>query len=94
MVKNGDADKPIWIAEMNWNAAPEDVEPRYGRVTLEQQARYLPLAYERVPGLAMDWRGQHLVLKRATDTWETNASPKPTSACSRPILPRCQSMTA
>jgi hypothetical protein len=40
--------KPIWIAEMNWNAAPEDVEPRYGRVTLEQQARYLPLAYQRI----------------------------------------------
>jgi hypothetical protein len=47
---------------MNWNAAPEDVEPRYGRVTLEQQARYLPLAYERVQrGLALDRRGEHLV---------------------------------
>jgi len=47
MVQNGDAHKAIWISEMNWNAAPEDVEPRYGRVTLDQQARYAPLAYQR-----------------------------------------------
>jgi hypothetical protein len=77
MVKNGDAAKPIWIAEMNWNAAPEDVEPRYGRVTLEQQARYLPLAYDRVQqewpwiGVAATW-----YLKRATDLWETNRQPE------------------
>lgn len=77
MVKNGDAHKPIWIAEMNWNAAPEDVEPRYGRVTLEQQARYLPLAYRRVIeewpwiGVANTW-----YLKRATDLWEQNRQPE------------------
>ena len=77
MVKNGDAEKPIWIAEMNWNAAPEDVEPRYGRVTLAQQARYLPLAYDRVQadwpwvGVAATW-----YLKRATDLWETNRQPE------------------
>jgi hypothetical protein len=77
MVKNGDSVKPIWIAEMNWNAAPEDVDPRYGRVTLDQQARYLPLAYERVLnewpwiGVAATW-----YLKRATDLWETNRQPE------------------
>lgn len=77
MVKNGDAHKPIWIAEMNWNAAPEDVEPRYGRVTLEQQARYLPIAYRRVIeewpwiGVANAW-----YLKRATDLWEQNRQPE------------------
>lgn len=77
MVKNGDAHKPIWIAEMNWNAAPEDVDPRYGRVTPEQQARYLPLAYQRVIedwpwiGVANTW-----YLKRATDLWETNRQPE------------------
>ena len=48
MVANGDAHKPIWISEMNSNAVPEGIEPRYGRVTLEQQARYAPLAYERI----------------------------------------------
>jgi len=47
MVRNGDAHKPIWISEMNSNAAPEDVDPRYGRVTLDQQARWAPLAYQR-----------------------------------------------
>jgi hypothetical protein len=77
MVQNGDRAKPIWIAEMNWNAAPEDVDPRYGRVSLEQQARYLPLAYGRVlddwpwVGVAATW-----YLKRATDLWETNRQPE------------------
>lgn len=47
MVSNGDAEKAIWISEMNWNAAPEDVAPVYGRVTLDQQARYAPRAYQR-----------------------------------------------
>jgi polysaccharide biosynthesis protein PslG len=77
MVKNGDAHKPIWISEMNWNAAPADVEPRYGRVTLAQQARYLPLAYERLiaewswVGVANTW-----YLKRATDEWDANRQPE------------------
>ncbi len=54
MVKHGDADKAIWIAEMNWNAVPADLGlfPTYGQVTLEQQARYAPLAYQRAQA---DW---------------------------------------
>jgi hypothetical protein len=28
MVRQGDAAKPIWISEMGWNVAPEDVRPR------------------------------------------------------------------
>jgi hypothetical protein len=48
MVANGDAAKPIWISEMNSNAAPEGIDPRFGRVTLDQQARYAPLAFERI----------------------------------------------
>jgi hypothetical protein len=62
---------------MNWNAAPADVEPRYGRVTEEQQARYLPLAYARLQqewpwvGVAATW-----YLKRATDVWESNRQPE------------------
>ena len=77
MVKNGDAHKPIWIAEMNWNAAPADVEPRYGRVTLDQQARYLPLAYARLRA-EWPWVGVANVwyLKRATDLWEQNRQPE------------------
>lgn len=49
MVANGDAQKAIWIAEMNWNAVPDDpgLTPNFGRVTVEQQARYAPLAYQR-----------------------------------------------
>jgi hypothetical protein len=49
MVKNGDEDKPIWISEMNWNALPPNhpAYPGYGRVTEEQQARYVVEAYQR-----------------------------------------------
>jgi hypothetical protein len=49
MVRNGDEGKAIWISEMNWNAVPPDsgLPPNYGQVTLDQQARWAPLAYER-----------------------------------------------
>jgi hypothetical protein len=52
MVANGDAAKPVWISEMNSNAVPNDPANiagvgEYGMVTLEQQARYAPLAYQR-----------------------------------------------
>jgi hypothetical protein len=46
-------------------------------VTPEQQARYLPLAYDRVVdewpwvGVAATW-----YLKRATDLWEQNGQPE------------------
>jgi hypothetical protein len=56
MVANGDADKAIWISEMNWNPVPEDLDDplrdAYGRVTVDQQARWVPLAYERA---AEEW---------------------------------------
>jgi len=52
MVANGDADKSIWIGEMNSNAVPNDPNiaglGAYGQVTLEEQARYAPLAYQRI----------------------------------------------
>ncbi|MFN2108794.1 MAG: hypothetical protein ACK2UI_03970, partial [Anaerolineae bacterium] len=69
MVANGDAHKPIWISEMNSNAAPEGIEARYGRVTLEQQARYAPLAYERIQR-EWPWVGVTTVwfFKRASDS--------------------------
>ena len=78
MVRNGDAAKPIWISEMNWNAVPDEVaDKRYGQVSLEQQAGYLPMAYERIQqewpwlGVANTW-----YLKRATDQWEQNSQPE------------------
>jgi hypothetical protein len=52
MVTNGDAEKPIWIGEMNANAVPNDPAiadlGAYGQVTLEEQARYAPMAYQRI----------------------------------------------
>lgn len=69
MVANGDAHKPIWISEMNSNAAPEGVKARFGRMTLEQQARYAPLALDRIQR-EWPWAGVTSVwfFKRATDT--------------------------
>jgi polysaccharide biosynthesis protein PslG len=70
MVKNGDAEKPIWITEMNWNASPDELPQKpFGAVTLEQQARYAVQAYERAQkewpwvGVVSTW-----FFKRATDT--------------------------
>jgi hypothetical protein len=51
MVRNGDAAKPIWLSEVNWNAVPNDPNiadlNRFGMVTPEQQARYVPEVFER-----------------------------------------------
>ena len=51
MVRNGDAHKPIWLSEVNWNAVPNDPAiadlNRFGMVTPEQQARYVPMLFER-----------------------------------------------
>jgi len=48
MVRYGDADKPVWIMEMGWNAVPEGMPAPFGRVTEAQQARYSVLAFERI----------------------------------------------
>lgn len=49
MVRNGDANKPIWAAEVGWNALPQEFPgtPVYGRVSEELQAQYAVRAYER-----------------------------------------------
>ncbi|GAB4472281.1 MAG: hypothetical protein Kow00124_10130 [Anaerolineae bacterium] len=77
MVRNGDAHKAIWISEMNWNAAPPDVDPRYGRVTLEQQARYAPLAYQRAEA---EWPWVGVVafwyFKRPDSSWLDERRPE------------------
>ncbi len=70
MVQNGDGDKPIWITEMNWNAPPADMSIKpFGYVTLEQQARYAVLAYQRAQR-EWPWLGvvSFWFFKRATDT--------------------------
>jgi hypothetical protein len=70
MVNNGDARKPIWLTEMNWNAPPPDLPDKsFGYVTQEQQARYGPLAYQRAQ---REWPWMGVVnawfFKRPTDT--------------------------
>jgi hypothetical protein len=75
MVENGDEHKPIWITEMNWNAPPADLPDKpFGSVTLEQQARYAVLAYERAQrewpwlGVINTW-----FFKRASDAEQDQA---------------------
>jgi hypothetical protein len=50
MVRRGDAVKPVWAAELGWNALPPDFPGPavYGRVSEAQQARYTIRALERV----------------------------------------------
>ncbi len=74
MVKNGDSHKAIWIAEVNWNAAPEAIPSIFGRVTEVQQARYAPLAYERAQA-EWPWVGANFFwfFKRASDTEKDQA---------------------
>ncbi|MDM8531659.1 cellulase family glycosylhydrolase [Anaerolineales bacterium HSG25] len=50
MVRNGDAHKAIWLSELGWNVVPPEsgLPPIYGQVTLEQQARYTQIAYQRI----------------------------------------------
>ncbi len=65
MVKNGDEHKPIWIAEVGWNAVPNDPKiiqwGEFGQVTPEQQGEYLVRAYQRIRqewpwvGVAFTW---------------------------------------
>ena len=72
MVKNGDAEKPVWITEMNSNAVPNDPSIQglgaFGQVTLEQQAEYAVRAYERVME-EWPWAGvvNFWFFKRASD---------------------------
>lgn len=70
MVRNGDADKPLWATEVGWNALPVDFLsfPLYGRVTLEQQARYAVQAYQRAQE-EWPWMGvmNYWFFKRPTD---------------------------
>lgn len=77
MVRNGDETKPIWISEMNWNVAPEGVEAKFGRVTLDQQARWAPLAYQRAQE-EWPWVGVISLwyFKRADDTWLREQRPE------------------
>jgi hypothetical protein len=47
MVAYGDAEKPIWVSEAGWNTVPEDLSNPFGRVSLEQQAKYAADVYQR-----------------------------------------------
>ena len=74
MVKNDDADKPIWAMEVGWNAAPLDMDAPFGRVTEQNQARYAVQAYDRAEN-EWPWMGamMYWFLRRAGDS-EKNQS--------------------
>ncbi len=81
MVANGDEAKAIWISEAAWSPVGEPGVPtdligygNYGRVTLEQAARYMPVAYQRAQE---DWAWVGVVnywfFKRASDAEQNQA---------------------
>lgn len=74
MVRNGDADKPLWISEMGWNVAPADIAPIYGRVTEDQQARFTVGAFQRAQE-EWPWVGVNSVwfFKRPSDAEKDQA---------------------
>jgi hypothetical protein len=77
MVRNGDAHKPIWLSEMAWNAAPIEFAHTYGHASLEQQARYAVLAYQRIQQ-EWPWLGvaNYWFLKQATDQELKDGNPQ------------------
>ncbi|NLE75608.1 MAG: hypothetical protein GX605_02500, partial [Chloroflexi bacterium] len=78
MVRNGDAGKPIWISEMNWNAVPDHVaDKRFGQVNEAQQAAYVVRAYQRVQE-EWPWVGvvNFWYLKRADESWKEEGKPE------------------
>ena len=79
MVSYGDAAKPIYLAEMNWNAVPNTPDKiadvgRFGMVSPDEQARYVAQAYERAQ-TDWPWVGPISIwfFKRASDA-EKNQS--------------------
>lgn len=79
MVANGDAHKAIWISEAAWNAVPDDPSiigaGNYGRVTYDQAARYMPVAYQRAQE-EWPWVGviNYWFFTRPSDNEKTQAS--------------------
>jgi hypothetical protein len=79
MVRNGDADKPIWLSEMAWNAVPLElgIPPIYGHWSEEQQARFTVQAYERIQA-EWPWLGvaNYWFLKQASDQELKDGNPQ------------------
>lgn len=70
MVKNGDANTPIWAMEIGWNALPSHFENApYGRVDEKRQALYAVKAYERARK-EWPWMGpmMYWFFRRANDS--------------------------
>ena len=79
MVRNGDANKSIWLSELNWDAVPNEPEKiqdygKYGVVTAQEQARYVPQTYERSKQ-EWPWVGVMAIwyFKRASDAERNQA---------------------
>lgn len=69
MVRNGDANKPMWAMEIGWNALPQNFDNApYGRVTEQQQGSYAAQAYQRAQS-EWGWMGvmNYWFFKRAYD---------------------------
>jgi hypothetical protein len=72
MVRHNDAHKPIWAAELGWNAQPDSViKPAiFGQVSEDTQSRYTVRAFERARE-EWPWMGVMAIwfFKRADYSW-------------------------
>lgn len=72
MVRHGDAHKPVWAAELGWNAQPLSLTkpPMFGRVSEDLQSRYTIRAFERARE-EWPWMGVMAIwfFKRADYHW-------------------------
>ena len=67
----------MWISEMNWNTVPLDRPAPFGRVTPDDQGRFLIQAFRRIED---EWPWLTLAnvwyFKRALPDWEERGDPQ------------------
>jgi len=75
MVRNGDADKAVWITEMGWDSPPPDMEAPYGRVDEETRALYTEYAYRRMAE-EWPWAGPGFLWFLRRPNWDWHERPE------------------
>ncbi|MBI4789440.1 MAG: cellulase family glycosylhydrolase [Chloroflexi bacterium] len=103
MVKNGDANTPIWAMEIGWNAQPASFKDApYGRVDEKRQARYAAQAYARAQN-EWPWMGpmMYWFFRRVDDRekdqpfyyfrmFDPDFTPKPVYAALKDYIPQAR----
>ncbi len=70
MVRNGDADKQIWVTEFGWTSDPVNPDYSWCRVTESQKGDYLVRALGWAQARWSPWIGPMMVWTMPDPTWE------------------------